>query len=241
MGKLYVVGIGPGDYSLLTPMAENAIKTSDSICGYTTYIEIIKDIIPEGKEIYMSGMKGEVQRAKKALEFAAEGKTVSLVCGGDASLYSLASLVQEMDDGKSEIIIVPGITAGLAAAAKLGGVVADDLAVISMSDLLTPWEIIEKRIDAVNLGDFVCAVYNPKSTKRVTQLPYTLNKFLEFRGDLVVGTVKNCFRETEEIKISNISNFDYDFVDMSSVVIVGCRKTILKNGKMITPRGYTVK
>jgi len=142
MGTLYVVGIGPGNFSQLTPMAADAIVKSDAICGYNTYIALIEELIPEDAEIYMSGMKGEVQRAKKALEFAESGKDVSLVCGGDASLYSLASLVQEMDSGKCEIVVIPGITAATAAAARLGGILSDDLAIISMSDLLTPWEVI---------------------------------------------------------------------------------------------------
>lgn len=240
IGKIFVTGTGPGRHDMITPQAEYAIKNSDVICGYDKYVDQIKTLIPASTKIFTSGMKGEVERAEASVKFATEGHTVCLVCGGDPSLYSLASLVLQLDNGQNDIEILPGITAAMAASAKLGSPISDDLAIISMSDLLTPWEVIKKRIDAVNLGDFVAAIYNPKSMKRTEQLVYALNSFKESRGDLIIGCVKNAFRENEQIRISKISDFDYDFVDMTTIVMVGCRKTVMINEKMVTPRGYPV-
>jgi len=240
MGRLFLTGIGPDGKNTMTAQAEYAIKNCTAVCGYDKYVEQVADIIPAGKPVFTSGMKGEVERAETAILYAREGHDVCLICGGDPSLYSLASLVYQLADQSVEIEVIPGVTAAMAASAILGAPIADDLAIISMSDLLTPWEIIKKRIDGVNVGDFVAAVYNPKSMKRTQQIEYALKTFYDLRGDLITGTVKNAFREEQSAKISKISDFDFDFVDMSSIVIVGCRKTIIKDGKMITPRGYPV-
>jgi precorrin-3B C17-methyltransferase len=164
-----------------------------------------------------------------------------LVCGGDASLYSMASLVMELAENTNEIEIIPGITAALAASAKLGAPISDDLLIISMSDLLTPWELIKKRINAANLGDFVCGIYNPRSKKRINQLPYLLNKFYEERGNLICGYVKNCYRNNEKICITTIKEINLDDIDMNTIIITGNTKSFIKQGKMITPRGYTSK
>lgn len=225
---------------MITPQAVNAIMNSDVICGYDKYVEQIKTLIPASAEIFTSGMKGEVERAEASVTFASSGRTVCLVCGGDPSLYALASLVIQLDKGRNDIEILPGITAAMAASARLGSPISDDLAIISMSDLLTPWDVIKNRIEAVNVGDFVAAIYNPKSMKRTGQLVYALNSFKESRGDLIMGCVKNAFRENEQIRISKISDFDYDFVDMTTIVMAGCRKTVMIDGKMVTPRGYPV-
>ena len=225
---------------MLTAQARYAIENCTAVCGYDKYVDQIKELIPQKAEIFTSAMKGEVERAEAAVRYAKEGHDVCLVCGGDPSLYSLASLVYQIDEGTFDIEVIPGITAAMAASARLGAPIADDLAIISMSDLLTPWEVIKKRIDAVNLGDFVAAIYNPKSMKRTEQLLYALSQFREQRGDLIIGTVKKAFRDGEQVKISNISNFDYDFVDMTTIVIAGCTKTVVKDGRMITPRGYPV-
>lgn len=240
MGRIYLTGIGPDGEKTMTAQAEYAVKNCTAVCGYDKYVEQIAGIIPAGTPVFTSGMKGEVERAEAAIRYANDGHDVCLVCGGDPSLYSLASLVYQLADETVEIVVIPGVTAAMAASALLGAPIADDLAIISMSDLLTPWEIIQKRIDAVNVGDFVAAIYNPKSMKRTRQIEYALKTFYDARGDLITGTVKDAYRENQIIKISKISDFDYDFVNMSSIVIVGCKKTIIKDGKMITPRGYPV-
>jgi len=236
MGKLYVVGIGPGDMDLITPMALVAIKESGAVCGYDKYVNQVRDFINEDAVVFINGMRGEEERVEKALELTKEYEAVSLICGGDASLYSLASLVCEKAEDE-DFEIIPGITAAMAASAKLGGILSNDIAIISMSDLLTPWEKILKRIEAVNIGDFVCAIYNPKSMKRISQLPFAINKFKE-RGDLPLAVVKNCYRENEEIRFYTLNTIDYDFVDMSSIVMIGNTETIFDGERLITPRGY---
>jgi precorrin-3B C17-methyltransferase len=240
-GKLYVTGIGPGGQDYTSPAAVRIIESADFLCGYEPYVEQIRNLISPWTEVFANGMKGEIERVETALAAVREGKVTALVCGGDASLYSLASLVYEMSSSEDDIEVIPGITAALAASARLGAPVADDLAVISMSDQLTPWEMIKKRIDAVNLGDFVCAIYNPRSVKRTEQIKYTIDKFMEVRGDLVCGYVRNSHREGEQIFTGTLSTLNLEEIDMSTVVIVGCRRTILKNGRLVTPRGYTEK
>jgi len=240
-GKLFVVGNGPGEISLTSPKAAEDIKSSDFVCGYKPYVEQIGGLILEGTEVFTNGMKGEIERVQKAVEECASGRIVSLVCGGDASLYSMASLVYELTDDVDCIEVIPGITSALSASAKLGAPVCADLIMISMSDLLTPWELIKKRIDAVNLGDFVCAIYNPRSIKRTEQLPYAVEQFMKERGDLPCGWVKNCDRPDEEICVTSLSRLDYEQIDMKTVLIVGSTQTITKNGKLVTPRGYTDK
>jgi len=225
----------------MSPQALEAIKRSTAICGYDKYVDQIKEFIPEACSVFTSGMTGEMDRVQKAIDFATEGHTVSIICGGDPSLYSLASLTYQMSNGSgNHIEVIPGITAAMAASSKLGAPVADDLCIISMSDLLTPWEVIKKRINAVNEGDFVTAIYNPKSKKRKKQLAYALNRFYEKRGNLPCGIVKNAYREDEQVMISRISDFHYEFVDMSCIVMVGNSRTEIKNGKLVTPRGYPV-
>ncbi|AEA34548.1 precorrin-3B C(17)-methyltransferase [Hippea maritima] len=237
--KLFVVGIGPGDLELLTIKAKRAIEESYAICGYSTYIQQIEGLIKD-KTVFSNGMGGEIERVKKAIAFAETGNTTSIISGGDSSLYGMASVVIQLAPDWIDIEIIPGITAALAVSARIGAPISDDLAIISMSDLLTPWEVIQKRIEAVNVGDFVCAIYNPKSRKRDWQLKYALDSFFKQRGDLWCASVKNCCKEKELIKIDRISNFDYNFVDMATTVIVGNTKTQFKNGNLITPRGYKV-
>jgi precorrin-3B C17-methyltransferase len=186
-------------------------------------------------------MKGEMERVKIALDMSRQGRKTALVCGGDASLYSMASLVYELSDELDDIEIIPGVTSALAASAKLGAPISDDIVILSMSDLLTPWEVIQKRIDAVNAGDFVCAIYNPRSRKRVVQLPYAVDKFIEMRGDLPCGWVRNCTRDNERVHVTILSRLDLEDIDMSTVLIVGNSKTLIKNGKLVSPRGYTEK
>lgn len=239
-GKLFVVGTGPGKTDFSAPAAINAIKSSDFVCGYIPYIEAVSEFIDKNTEVFTNGMTGEIERVEKCIEEALKGRTVSLVCGGDASLYSLASLVYQKSENTEIIEVIPGITAALAASARLGAPVADDLALISMSDLLTPWELIKKRIEAVNMGDFVCAVYNPRSKKRTEQIKHAVSVF-KSRGDLACGYVKHSHRENETMWTGRLSELNLEELDMSTILIIGSTRTFIKNNKLVTPRGYTDK
>ncbi|ADU66421.1 precorrin-3B C17-methyltransferase [Desulfurispirillum indicum S5] len=240
-GILFVAGTGPGTSDYMAPAARAAIASATYICGYKPYLEQVSHLIPPGAQVFSNGMTGEKERVEKAIEAMEQGNRVALVCGGDASLYSLASLVHELATNTDAIEVIPGITAALAASARLGAPVADDLAIISMSDLLTPWELIRKRVEAVNSGDFVCAIYNPRSKKRTTQLAHTVERFMTERGDLACGYVRHCYREGESTWTGHLSALDLEVIDMSTVVMVGSTRTRLKNGKLVTPRGYTAK
>lgn len=239
-GRLFVVGTGPGKTDFTAPAARAAIEEADYVCGYIPYVEAVAEFIPDTAEVFTNGMTGETERVEKAVEAAEKGLNVALVCGGDASLYSLASLVYEMSRDTDNIEIIPGITAALSASATLGAPVAADLAVISMSDLLTPWEVIKKRIEAVNHGDFVCAVYNPRSRKRTEQIEHAVSVFRQ-RGNLACGYVRNSHREGEAFWIGTLDELNLEELDMSTVLIVGCTSTMIKNGRLVTPRGYTEK
>ncbi|MDR0453532.1 MAG: precorrin-3B C(17)-methyltransferase [Deferribacteraceae bacterium] len=240
MGKLFVAGIGfPG---LISPLAESAVKNADLVVGYKPYIDEIEPMLTSAQERFSNGMRGETERAAYAVSAAIQGRTVCIVCSGDPTLFGMAALVYETAEGKGlDIEVLPSVSAAFAASSLLGAPITEDTVFLSMSDYLTPWGLIQKRVDAVNAGDFVCAVYNPWSQRRTTQLLYTLRRFREERGDLLTGTVRNAYRKGSQIYISTIDAFDMRTVDMSAVVIVGCTKTKLIDGKMITPRGYTLK
>ncbi len=238
-GKLYIVGIGPGARGYMTLNALEAIKRAQWLVGYKFYIDLLGDL-SKGKKIYTTSMGGELKRANFAVQKVKEGYEVTVLSSGDPSLYGLASLCLEvLEDIDFEII--PGISAAFAASAKLGCPISEDLLIISLSDLLIPRELILKRIQAANYGDFVTALYNPQSRKRRDLLPYTVDSFLKARGDLPVGIVKNCAREGETIEITTLSRIDYEKIDMFTILIIGNSKTYVKSGKMITPRGYLQK
>lgn len=239
MNRFFIVGTGPGDKNYMTMSSLEAIKLSHWVVGYKFYIDILGGLL-EGKEIFASGMGNEIERVRFAINKFKEGYNVAVVSGGDSSLYGLASLCFELGDG-IEFEVIPGISAVFAASAKLGSPITDDLLIISLSDQLTPREIILKRVDAANFGDLVAAIYNPSSKKRKDLLPYTVEKFLQVRGDLPVGIVKHCTRIGEKVEITRLSKIDYDEIDMFTILIVGNTKTYIKNGKMITPRGYLEK
>lgn len=239
MNRFFIVGTGPGDIKYMTVNAINALKSADWIVGYKVYLELLGDLL-NGKMTFSTGMGAEIERVQFAIEKFKEGFTVSLVSGGDSSLYGLASLCLEMDQD-IDFEIIPGISAVFASSAKLGSPVSEDLVILSLSDQLTPREVILKRIEAINIGDFVSAIYNPQSRKRTELLPYTVSKFLSERGDLPVGIVRNCTREEESIEITYLSKIDYNKIDMFTILIIGNSKTYIKNGKMITPRGYIEK
>lgn len=238
--KIYVVGIGPGGYDQMTKRALDAISVSNVITGYDCYIDLIKDLIKE-KKVFSSPMKKEVERCKKALEFALEGNTVCMISSGDAGVYGMAGIMHEVCEKYPdiEIEVIPGITACCSAAAVLGAPLINDFVVISLSDLLTPWENIEKRLKFASEADFVVCIYNPSSKKRADYLKKACDIMLESKGNHTpCGYVKNIGRDGEVYKICTLSELKNEMVDMFTTVIVGNSYTRIINGKLVTPRGY---
>ncbi|MBO6178073.1 MAG: precorrin-3B C(17)-methyltransferase [Selenomonadaceae bacterium] len=246
MGKITVVGMGPGSDLEMTPRVKNAILTADIIVGYKTYLSIIKEIVGD-KETVGTGMTGEVERCKKAIELASSGKNVAVVSSGDAGVYGMAGLVLELllevgKENRPEIEIVSGISSVFTAAAVLGAPLMNDFAVISLSDLLTPWEVVEKRLNAAAAGDFVIALYNPKSKSRKNNIEIARDIILNQRsGKTPVGIVWNAGRNGEKKVITTLENFTVEDISMFSLVIIGNSATYEQDGFMITPRGYRQK
>ena len=234
-----MVGIGPGDLSLLTYKARKALTEAEVIIGYSTYLELIQPLL-EGKETVSSGMMKEVDRAKKAVELALQGKKVVVVSSGDPGVYGMAGLVMEIALPLGvQIEVIPGVTAANAAAAVLGAPLMHDFAVVSLSDLLTPWELIEKRLQAAGAGDFIVVLYNPASKKRKKQIKRTRDILLLYREpETPVGIVKNLYREGQEVIISDLENMLEQDIDMFTTVVVGNSQTYPMGDQLITPRGY---
>lgn len=237
---LYVVGFGPGEHSGMTFAAETAILKSDVVVGYTVYTEILTKQYPD-KKFVSTGMRQETERVKYAFEEAVKGRTVSLVCSGDSGVYGMACLALEMGEKypETEIEIVPGVTAALSGGAVLGAPLTHDFSVISLSDLLTPWEKIEKRLECAAIGDFAVAVYNPSSKKRADYLMKACDIMLKYKApETVCGYVKNIGRANEESGIMPLSELRNFSADMFTTVFVGNSETKNINGRMVTPRGY---
>ena len=242
-GTLHVVGIGPGDAAQMTPAAESVIRAADVITGYSTYIDLIPQLL-SGKEVFATGMRQEVARCQEALRRAASGERVVLICSGDAGIYGMAGLVLELAEGVDvEISIIPGISAVQAAAALLGAPLMHDFAVISLSDLLTPWGTICRRLDAAGSADFVVALYNPKSRGRTRQIVEAREILLRHRDrQTPVGIVRNASRPGESLAVTNLESMLEQEIDMFSVVIIGNSSTFVDTrGNMVTPRGYKIK
>lgn len=236
---LYIVGIGPGSAEGMTLQAQNAISRSGIIVGYTVYNDLLKPLFPD-KRYVETPMRQEVDRVRAALELAGEN-IVSLVCSGDCGVYGMAGLALELSGEypNAEIEVVAGVTAALSGGAVLGAPLTHDFAVISLSDLLTPWEKIEKRLKCAAEADFTIAIYNPSSKKRADYLSRACDIILEFRsGNTVCGWVKNIGREGEESGVTTLSALREMSVDMFTTVFVGNSETRNINGKMVTPRGY---
>ncbi|EAD6807455.1 precorrin-3B C(17)-methyltransferase [Listeria monocytogenes] len=240
---IYVIGIGPGDKRLMTGEALQAIEDAEVIVGYVTYIKLIKELIKD-KEVVKTGMRREIDRCQEAVDIALTGKKVAVVSSGDAGIYGMAGLVLELaekSDPDIEVKVIPGITASIGAAAVLGAPIMHDFCHISLSDLMTPWEVIEKRLTHAAMADFVVCFYNPRSKGRANHLANAFQKMMEYKsGDTVVGIVKDVGRKEERKIITTMRDIDYELVDMTTMVIVGNKETYVKNGKMITPRGYTL-
>ncbi|MBQ0155035.1 MAG: precorrin-3B C(17)-methyltransferase [Bacteroidales bacterium] len=240
--KIYVAGIGPGSPEDITPAVLAAVKDSDVVVGYKYYFQFITPYLKPGTECVDTGMKKEKARAEQAFNLAESGKTVCVISSGDAGIYGMAPLIYEMKKERQsdvEIIPLPGISAFQKAAALLGAPMGHDFCVISMSDLMTPWSLIEKRIKSAAIGDFVTAVYNPKSSGRYWQLYRLKEIFLQERNPhTVVGYVRQAGREDQSVKITTLEDFDPEDVDMFTVVIIGNSQSYEWNGSFITPRGY---
>lgn len=241
MNKIYSVGIGPGGVEFMTAEALKAIEVSDVVIGYKFYLDLVKDLVGD-KEVFGTGMKKERERAAEAFRIAKEGKTVAVVSSGDSGVYGMAPLLWEMkyvEKHDTEIEVVAGISAMMAAASILGAPLGHDFCSVSMSDLLTPWATIEKRIVAAASADFVTGVYNPKSKGRFWQLARLREIFLEHRADdTPVGVVRHAGRPEQASFVTTLKDFDVEKVDMFSVVVIGNSQSHGFEGKMVTPRGY---
>ncbi len=244
MGKLYAVGFGPGGYDDMTARAIEVIKNADIITGYTTYVDLVKPFFPE-KEYIATPMTKEMDRCSMAIDLAAEGKTVAMVSSGDSGIYGMAGVLLEMANEKQadiEIETVPGVTAASAAASLLGAPLMHDFTVISLSDLMTPYSLIMKRVDCAGQGDFIVCLYNPKSKKRTDYVEKAADILMKYRSaDTPVGIVRHAGRPEESSCITTLGEVKDAFIDMFCVVIIGNSNTYVKNGKMITPRGYEDK
>ena len=238
-GKIYVVGIGPGNMEDISIRAYNTLKNVDIIAGYITYVDLVKDEFSE-KEFYVSGMKKEIDRCEKVLELAKEGKKVALISSVDAGIYGMAGIMIEVALGSGiEVEIIPGITSSVAGASLVGAPLMHDQAIISLSDLLTDWEVITKRIDRASDGDFVISLYNPKSKGRTEQIVEAREIMLKYKAATTpVALLRHVGREDENYTLTTLEDMLNHEIDMFTVVIVGNSKTYVKDGKMITPRGY---
>ena len=238
---VYVVGLGPGDAQFLTAQGHAALQDADVLCGYTVYIDLVRPLYP-AKEVYTTGMTKEIDRCRWALETAQTGRTVALVCSGDAGVYGMASPLLELaaDYPGVAVEIVPGLTAALSGAAVLGAPLAHDFCVISLSDRLTPWAVIEKRLACAAAGDFCLALYNPSSKGRADYLAKAVRILLQ-NGKApatVCGTVHNIGREGQTARLLTLAELETTAVDMFTTVFIGNSATRALQGRMVTPRGY---
>ncbi|MDO4396167.1 MAG: precorrin-3B C(17)-methyltransferase [Clostridia bacterium] len=241
MNKIYVVGIGPGAYEKMTIEAAEALKKCDCIVGYDVYIDLVKDHFAD-KKFMSTPMRKEVDRCVMAFDEASKDQTVAMICSGDAGVYGMASLIYQVgaDYPETEIEIIPGVTAAISGAAVLGAPLIHDFCLISLSDLLTPWELIEARLKAAAAGDFVVSLYNPSSIKRHDYLQKACDILMEYgkEPETVCGIVKMIGREGQECQTMTLTELRDTKVDMFTTVFIGNSSTMNMNGKMVTPRGY---
>lgn len=245
-GQLYLVGMGPGSFEDMTYRAADVIRSCEVLCGYTGYIDMVRSLFPEvsDRKIIATPMRGEIERCKLALEEAKSGKRVAMVCSGDAGIYGMAGPVLEMADNYPgvEVEVIPGLTAAVSGAAILGAVLMNDFCVISLSDLMTPWEKIEQRIRSAAAGDFTTVIYNPMSKKRTDHLRRCCEIFLQFRPkDTPCGWVRNIGREGQEKKILTLEKLKDEKVDMFTTVYIGSSSVKQRGDCLIAPRGYRDK
>ena len=238
---VFVVGLGPGGPQFLTAQAQSALQQAEVLCGYTVYLDLIRPYFPD-KTFYSTGMTKEIDRCRWALETARSGKTVALVCSGDAGVYGMASPLLELAEQFPAVTVevVPGLTAALSGGAVLGAPLAHDFCVISLSDRLTPWVVIEKRLAAAAMGDFCVALYNPSSKGRPDYLEKAVRILLENgkSPETVCGLVRNIGREGQSHVILPLAQLEHTPVDMFTTVFIGNAQTRELQGRMVTPRGY---
>jgi len=247
-GRITLVGIGPGSHDHMTQRARDAIAEADVVVGYSTYIKLVADLL-EGKEVIRKGMTEELDRAVNALECAREGKKVALISSGDAGVYGMAGPTYEVlfqagwtPESDIAVEVVPGASAINACAALVGAPLTHDFCSISLSDLLTPWPVIARRLDAVAAADFVVALYNPKSGRRTQQIVQAQQLFLRHRRpDTPVAVVKSAYRRRERIEFTTLARMSDCDIGMLTTVLIGNSHTFIRHGLMVTPRGYANK
>ena len=240
MSTIFVVGIGPGAYEKMTIEAADALRNCDVIIGYTVYVDLVKEHFA-GKEFLTTPMKQEVERCRMAFETASAGKTTAMICSGDSGVYGMAGLVLQMAEAYPDVNVevIPGVTAALGGGAILGAPLGHDFAVISLSDLLTPMEVIEKRLRAAAEADFIICLYNPSSRKRHDYLERACRILLEYKsGETACGYVQNIGREGEAVHLLTLAELEKTPVDMFTTVFIGNKETQMLNGCLVTPRGY---
>jgi len=242
-GKLTVVGFGPGSKDDMTFRAAKSIEAADVVTGYTTYVDILREYFPE-KQFKATGMMKEVDRCRSAIEDALSGKNVTMVSSGDSGIYGMAGIVYQLiEEMKADIDIevVPGVTAASSAASILGAPLMHDMAIISLSDLMTPLDLIMKRVDCAGQADMIVCLYNPRSKTRKDYLSRAAGILMKYRSpETPVGIVRNAGREGQEKTITTLGDIQYEKVDMFSIVTVGNSQTYTSNGWIITPRGYSI-
>lgn len=238
MGKLYVIGIGPGGLEHMTLRAKEAIEESSIIVGYNKYIDMIKPLV-ENKELFSTGMRGEEARCRKALELSKDN-IVALISTGDSGIYGMAGLILQMQNDE-EVEVIPGVTASSAAGSVIGAPLMHDNCNISLSDLMTPYELIKKRVRNAADADMIISLYNPRSKGRPHYLREAIEIIKEYRElNTPVAVVRHALRDGQDYKLFTLENFDEEVVDMFSIVIVGNSQSFVKNEKFITPRGYNI-
>lgn len=244
MNNVFVVGLGPGGEAYLTGQARAALASAEVLCGYTVYVDLVKPLFPD-KETFTTPMRKELDRCRWALETASQGRSVALVCSGDAGVYGMAAPLLELapEFPNVEIEVVPGVTAALSGAAALGAPIGHDFCVVSLSDLLTPWEVIEKRLQCAAAGDFALCLYNPSSHKRADYLRRACDILLAAgkAPETVCGWVRNIGREGQTSHLCTLAELRDEQVDMFTTVFVGSSTTRQIGEWMVTPRGYRAK
>lgn len=242
MNQIYVVGMGPGSELQMTLEAQQVLQSCDTIVGYTVYVELLRMSLPD-KEYLTTPMRQEVDRCRMAFEEAQKGKRVAMVCSGDAGVYGMSGLMLELSEEYPDcnVNVVSGVTAALAGGAVLGAPLMHDFAVISLSDLLTPWEKIEKRLRCAAAGDFAICIYNPSSKKRADYLRRACTILMEeLEAERVCGIVSQIGREGEHAEVMTLAELRERQVDMFTTVFIGNSQTKAIGGKMVTPRGYRI-
>ena len=244
---LALVSIGPGDLTMITPTAQAALQSVDVVIGYVVYLDQVRPLLNESQEVVVSQLGSEVDRAEQAIALARAGRSVAMVSSGDIGIYAMAAPIfdvlraQEWDGESPEVIVHPGVSAIQATAAKLGAPLGHDFCTISLSDLLTPWEVIERRVQAAAWGDFVIGFYNPRSKQRDWQLAKAQELLREHRSDdTPVVIARNVSRPDEQITLTTLGALDPTQVDMFTLVLVGNSQSFVLGNRMATPRGYAV-